>query len=1478
MQVDVSHNDEKNGIELLFSEKLPKEAADYLERLGFTQTRTQNLKWCVKHGHHPAYNKYAKDLKEALSKGKPFSSVNIEPSFSPSEENIDHDKFSYVTISFLKGVDIEQESFIVFDSFKRVTTEIGSRYAKEKYGDSFKEIDVSPRNYKRKARTLLKEGKVVTGDQAITNQDDKVSSKKEPVTLDEKGKLEILKEFVEFREKRKSDFPEVVIEDHELPIQFNGWLRENHPDLIELKDEIWLLAPKFNLHDIVKWNSKDAKAHWQFIVLDPFPVQGKVKVIEALFFEIDNEETREVNESELELILSQDEMLGKYGINFKKVDELVKEVGSHNILMANSQSNVNGASFIKINIFKDNWEEQKIAKISLNRARDFIKNRPDSKESELWKLTQREYQEQKAIEKTGSPMVLDAKDRQDHEKIIEKALQEKLPVPEKVLEDYPWLIEDGQQNKDNSNRAALSEYSSFINAKEFASALFEEDDPFSYANDLEIWKKENPAEFKLTEVPIEHIPEDENNPSNKEVDFWKEKIQDGAIPPVILYSSKADKGITDIVVGTDILAAYKLLAFKSIPAIVWASHPYPHFTDYKNWYESPDSNTEESYSTKIGRPNDYVYEDFTEFEGDVIYRVEVQGEMTTSDAQGFLMVPANGNYVEDQWATLTNPTPIDAKEVANSLLNTELPKNSNSKKIERLFTQAMRDIPLNKVYRDYEEFESQVVYLIEKLGETSQHQAQQILIQPGNEAYVEEQFNLIKKTTPRDAKNTALVLLERPSTKEKDKPIDPLTNSSGVYTEETARDNLETIVVDLPAASKVEIEIKIAKGTDDLFRYGLHVQKNFGDHSGGGGYPSLSDPTFPSRSEALKSALGKALDELNTLHESEDSILNNEEKKKKLIAKAIVALFEYSKNVFEPNNNPSELPATSKAIAIDIVSRGVSVPNVLVPASSKEPFISGSIMMGDAQKIYEASPDIISVKDKDLSTASAVMLFELSQMPHPKDHHIEVNRGFLLEEWSKRGKSLLRELGFPTDLNYPYVNIHSGYKSVNQLQDILGERGDQWWSVVEHNRPIADLDKAVSFIESEVKRVDSERLELVNPQTKKPTGKNKDEFNKLTWLIDNLEGGKEIIKDYLSSSGDKPTPTEKPSLPSTDSDDYIDRVIAHMHDEYEMGKRVTKGQVEKLAAELKVPNMGKMWEAVELSWLLWYKMLYNEHSVIEIRLAKMIVFWHKIQPTYAYSDSSKEIYKQYSTPCPIAAIIAQYTLMGQAQSIFEPSAGNGLLVLGADPKKTHVNEIDKTRLESLKHQEFHKITNLNAAQPFPEEMTKAYDVVVTNPPFAKWDEDKFDKDYIIGKYFHNHIGLAGNIRLEHLMAGLALHTMKDTGRAAIIIMGHVYFGKDTFIAKYRPFFNWLYRHYKVDDVINMNSFKLYNKQGAIEKTMLILIGGRKATPKGVSPTSKVAAHLYDMVDSFEELWLRVSPHISYNINTVIKQLKIELGR
>ena len=567
----------------------------------------------------------------------------------------------------------------------------------------------------------------------------------------------------------------------------------------------------------------------------------------------------------------------------------------------------------------------------------------------------------------------------------------------------------------------------------------------------------------------------------------------------------------------------------------------------------------------------------------------------------------------------------------------------------------------------------------------------------------------------------------------------------------------------------------------------------------------------------------------------------------------------------EPKSKPIEKSSkkNNKTYATTINPKGLVINNILIPKGIKEPFASGIIGKQELKQVVLDYPHLVESK-VNIPSLKAIDLFRVTQLYF----NLEV-----IERWRLKGEHFFNQLGYPTNYKYPYVSSYNGYIKVLPLGEILqiGRYAKDylsWAIVIAQYRPIADVQEGMKLIDEYIKELE---------ELKSSSKEKKNVSKELNEKLSQLSKSKKVIEEYLETLNREPSKKETSSQLEADKKyDYLDKVVAHLSEMYADEKRPTKGYIQKLQATLGVPNLGMMWEAAELSWLQWYKMLYFQSRPFESILNQMIYFWNKVQPTYAYSDSSKEIYKQYSTPCPISAIIAQYTRMKTAENIFEPSAGNGLLLVGADERKTHVNEIDQSRLASLRYQGFSKITSYNAAKPFPKEMTHKYDVVVTNPPFARWEDDKYDKEFIVRTYFHNQIGLAKHIRLEHMMAGLALHTMKDTGRAAIIIMGHIYFDKDGFIAKYRPFFNWLFRHYKVDDVINMNSFKLYNKQGAVEKTMLILIGGRKDTPEGVAPKKEQAPYLEDMVNSFSELWNRVKSHLDYTLDTVIEQLKIEL--
>lgn len=235
------------------------------------------------------------------------------------------------------------------------------------------------------------------------------------------------------------------------------------------------------------------------------------------------------------------------------------------------------------------------------------------------------------------------------------------------------------------------------------------------------------------------------------------------------------------------------------------------------------------------------------------------------------------------------------------------------------------------------------------------------------------------------------------------------------------------------------------------------------------------------------------------------------------------------------------------------------------------------------------------------------------------------------------------------------------------------------------------------------------------------------------------------------------------------------------------------------------------------------------------------------QPSLNQRDSDRVEKQQYSTPAPYAYLADMY-VKGNGKEIgsaLEPSAGNGMLTIGLPMDMVHVNDIDEARLMNLHRQGFKNITSQDGTQPFAD---KDVDVVVTNPPFGTATPKEYD-GYKISS-------------LEGQMAINALESMKDDGRAAIIIGGKTEYAKNGSLnPKDKAFLGYLYSHYNVEDVINVDG-SLYAKQGTTYPTRIILIDGRRAYDpenKVYPPIQKEARA--EAVKDYDELYKRINDDI-----------------
>jgi hypothetical protein len=241
-----------------------------------------------------------------------------------------------------------------------------------------------------------------------------------------------------------------------------------------------------------------------------------------------------------------------------------------------------------------------------------------------------------------------------------------------------------------------------------------------------------------------------------------------------------------------------------------------------------------------------------------------------------------------------------------------------------------------------------------------------------------------------------------------------------------------------------------------------------------------------------------------------------------------------------------------------------------------------------------------------------------------------------------------------------------------------------------------------------------------------------------------------------------------------------------------------------------------------------------------------IVDMYNMQPLLNARDSTRFERQQYSTPTPFGYVMGKFVKDGKTvESVLEPSAGNGALTIAFPANTVHVNDIDERRLENLRTLGYAQVTNQDALIPFEGSV----DAVLTNPPFGSTTAKEFDD---------------GQIKissLEGLMAINALESMKDNGRAAIVIGGNTsYRDNGAMQSKDMKLFAYLYSHYNVVDVINLNG-DMYKRNGTKYDVRIILINGRKTGPfKLIAPPVKSKARA-EQINSFEELYNRVQDDI-----------------
>jgi hypothetical protein len=231
-----------------------------------------------------------------------------------------------------------------------------------------------------------------------------------------------------------------------------------------------------------------------------------------------------------------------------------------------------------------------------------------------------------------------------------------------------------------------------------------------------------------------------------------------------------------------------------------------------------------------------------------------------------------------------------------------------------------------------------------------------------------------------------------------------------------------------------------------------------------------------------------------------------------------------------------------------------------------------------------------------------------------------------------------------------------------------------------------------------------------------------------------------------------------------------------------------------------------------------------------------LVNLYERQPNLNVRSSTSVAEQAYSTPAPLAFIASELAGITNKTTVYEPTAGNGMLVIGANPKNVVANELNKDRFEMLtrilKGAEVVNKNGMNFQAPISE-------VVIANPPFGAIGEE---------------VSVSGikTREIDHAIVYNSLGRMQADGRSVLIVGGVQAKTEDGRREGYRGaqkrnFYYNLYKDYNVVDHFTVGG-NMYGKQGTTFPVDVIVIDG-----KGQSQRNLPAADLPELITSYEQL-------------------------
>ena len=338
----------------------------------------------------------------------------------------------------------------------------------------------------------------------------------------------------------------------------------------------------------------------------------------------------------------------------------------------------------------------------------------------------------------------------------------------------------------------------------------------------------------------------------------------------------------------------------------------------------------------------------------------------------------------------------------------------------------------------------------------------------------------------------------------------------------------------------------------------------------------------------------------------------------------------------------------------------------------------------------------------------------------------------------------------------------------------------------------------------------------------------------------------EDVQDGKITLGE-PAPASKPAeTPAPASDDLLKKLRNRLLDPDGAFATINQARAFLLDNGWKAQNAEvankEAEELIEHAVVLAARVIVKSSKDPQVVYARLVSLYQR-QPRLGSRTSASMAEQAYSTPVPLAYVASRLAGITSETSVLEPTAGNGALLIEANPKNVTANELNPTRAAALMAQGF-RATQQDATEGNLRHAGYPVDVVIANPPFGAVRSGGESKVFEIGDYRTTAVDQAISMR--------ALEHMKPNGRA-VLIVGSVKEGTpETRAEGYgssqkRKFYKRLYDNYNVVQHFTVSG-DLYQKQGAGWPVDVIVIDG-----KGKSSLSLPAAAVPAVANTWAEL-------------------------